>query len=225
VVALRDREDLRVLVITAKGRFFSAGIDLNSKTGRGGDIPPDAPDFGSLFRRAYRMHHLLYDEIEAVEKPVILAAQGSCLGAGLEMAVSCDFRLAASGALFSLPEIKLATVAGSGGVSRTTRLVGPHWAKWLAMAGQTVDADTARMIGLVHAVYPAETFDARVQAFAQELVALPRQAMGLSKLAIDASATVDRGTARDIERIVNTVLVSSDEFRARVAAFNDKTRR
>jgi enoyl-CoA hydratase len=81
------------------------------------------------------------------------------------------------------------------------------------------------MIGLVHAVYPAETFDARVQAFAQELVALPRQAMGLSKLAIDASATVDRGTARDIERIVNTVLVSSDEFRARVAAFNDKTRR
>jgi enoyl-CoA hydratase len=130
VVALRDREDLRVLVITAKGRFFSAGIDLNSKTGRGGDIPPDAPDFGSLFRRAYRMHHLLYDEIEAVEKPVILAAQGSCLGAGLEMAVSCDFRLAASGALFSLPEIKLATVAGSGGVSRTTRLVGPHWA-WM----------------------------------------------------------------------------------------------
>src|SRR4051812_35805991 len=96
VTALREREDLRVMVIAATGRFFSAGIDLKSRPGRGGDVKPDEPAAGAVFRSRYRQHHLLYDEIEAVEKPVILVAQGPCLGAGLEMAVSCDFRFASS---------------------------------------------------------------------------------------------------------------------------------
>jgi enoyl-CoA hydratase len=219
---LRDRDDLRVLVIGANGRYFCAGIDLNSKTGRGGDVPADAPAAGALFRKGYRDHHLLYDEIEAVEKPVILAAQGPCIGAGLEMAGSCDFRFASPGTTFSLPEVGLGTIAGSGGVSRLTRLVGTHWAKWLAMAGQSVDADTARMIGLVHAIYPVEQFADRVQAFAEALARLPREAVGLSKLTIDACATVDRGTARDIERITNSSLIFSHDFRARLAAFAER---
>ena len=221
-VALRDREDLRVLIITANGRYFSAGIDLNSKTGRGGDVPADLPAAGSVFRKVYRNHHLLYDEIEAVEKPVIVAMQGPCLGAGLEMAVSCDFRLASSAATFRLPEVGLGTIAGSGGVSRLTRLVGPHWAKWLAMAGQSIDAETARMIGLVHAVYSEDDFMAQVNAFALELVNLPREAVGLSKIVIDASASVDRGTARDFERITNSTLIFSHDFRARLAAFEKR---
>jgi enoyl-CoA hydratase/carnithine racemase len=219
VIALRDREDLRVLIIAAEGRYFSAGIDLKSKTGRGGDVPADMVAAGSVFRKHYRNHHLLYDEIEAVEKPVILAAQGPCLGAGLEMAVSCDFRLASSAATFWLPEVSLGTVAGSGGVSRTTRLLGPHWAKWLAMAGQEVDAETARVIGLVHAVYPAETFAERVRTFAQALVALPREAVGLSKVAIDAAATVDRNTARVIERLANSAIIFGHDFQSKLTAF------
>jgi enoyl-CoA hydratase len=222
VRALRDRDDLRVLVIAATGRYFSAGIDLKSKTGRGGDVPHDAPAAGALFRKGYREHHLLYDEIEAIEKPVILAAQGPCFGAGTEMAASCDFRFASAAATFSLPEVGLGTIAGSGGVSRLTRLVGPHWAKWIAMAGQSVDAETALRIGLVHGIYPADEFAGRVQAFAEELVKLPREAVGLSKLTIDACATVDRGTARDLERITNASLIFSHEFRARVAAFAER---
>jgi enoyl-CoA hydratase len=110
VIALRDREDLRVLVITGNGRYFSAGIDLKSKTGRGGDVSADQPAAGSVFRKVYRNHHLLYDEMEAIEKPIILAAQGPCLGAGLEMAVSCDFRFASPATTFRLPEVGLVWV-------------------------------------------------------------------------------------------------------------------
>ncbi|MET0371783.1 MAG: enoyl-CoA hydratase/isomerase family protein [Sphingobium sp.] len=224
VIALRDREDLRVLVITGNGRYFSAGIDLTSRTGRGSGVDPGAPAAGAQFRRLYRRHHLLYDEIEAVEKPVVLAAQGPCLGAGLEMAVSCDFRLASDAAHFRLPEVALGTIAGSGGVSRLTRLVGAHWGKYLAMAGRTVDAQTARMIGLVHEIYPAETFGAQVAEFADSLVALPREALGLSKVAVDAAASVDRTTARDIERITNSTLIFSHDFQQRIAEFGNRNK-
>lgn len=219
VRALRDREDIRVLVITAEGRYFSAGIDLKSERGRGGGVTAATPSAGAVFRKSYREHHLLYDEMEAIEKPVILAAQGPCLGAGLEMAGSCDFRFASPATRFRLPEVGLGTIAGSGGVSRITRLLGPHWAKWLAMAGEEIDAETARMIGLVHAIYPESGFAEKVHEFACRLAALPREAVGLSKVAIDAAASVDRNTARDIERIANTALIFSHEFQSRLAAF------
>ena len=96
-------------------------------------------------RRKYRQrHHVLHDEMESIEKPIILAAQGPCLGLGLEMAASCDFRFCTPQAHFGLPEVgRLGVIAGSGGISRVTRLVGPHWSKWISMAGKNVDADTA----------------------------------------------------------------------------------
>jgi len=201
VRTLAAREDLRALVITAVGRYFTAGIDLAAAG------PTSGAATGSQFRAAYRQHHLLYDELEAVEKPVVLAAQGPCLGAGLEMACSCDFRFAAEGARFQLPEVKLGVIPGSGGVSRLTRLVGPHWGKWLAMAGRSVDAQQAVRMGLVHEVLPADGFAAAVHDRVREIVALPAEALGAAKLAVDLAADVDRGSARQIERLANTHLV------------------
>ena len=133
---LGDRDDLRVLVIAAEGRFFTAGQDVASLrldvgTGTDGIVR------GSNIRRQYRAeaHHDLFDEIEQIEKPVVLAAQSHCMGVGVELGASCDFRLASDAATFGLPEVpNLAVIPGSGGISRLTRLVGPHWAKWMAMA-------------------------------------------------------------------------------------------
>jgi enoyl-CoA hydratase len=212
VRALAARDDLRALVITAVGRYFTAGIDLAAPG------PASGAGTGSQFRAAYRRHHLLYDELEAVEKPVVLAAQGPCLGAGLEMACSCDFRFAAEGARFQLPEVKLGVIPGSGGVSRLTRLVGPHWGKWLAMAGRSVDAWQAATMGLVHEVLPADGFAAAVHDRVREIVALPAEALGAAKLAVDLAADVDRGSARQIERLANTHLVlggAMDDARGR----------
>ena len=83
-------------------------------------------------------------------------------------------------------------IPGSGGISRVTRLVGPHWGKWLAF-GEEVSAELALTMGLVHAVYPAESFRERVTAFARKLAALPSEAAGVTKTAVDIAASVDRG--------------------------------
>jgi enoyl-CoA hydratase/carnithine racemase len=216
---LAERDDLRALVITGRGRFFSAGIDLKAP------MPATLASTGSHFRRLYREHHRLYDELEAIEKPIVLAAQGPCLGAGLEMAVSCDFRFASDTTYFQLPEVGLGTIAGSGGTSRLTRLVGPHWAKWIAMANRKVDAERALMIGLVHEVFPVDGFHERVHQLVREIVALPREALGAAKLAIDMVEDVDRDTARHIERVLNTSLVYSDEFREQMAQFAARSKR
>jgi enoyl-CoA hydratase len=220
---LGNSESVRVLVITAEGRHFTAGMDINSidYSTSAGD---DGQRYGSLLRRNYRQLHLLFDEIESIEKPVVLAAQGPCRGFGVELACSCDFRLASSNASFILPEVEnLGVLPGSGGISRLTRLVGPHWARWIAMAGREVDADTARMIGFVHEIYPPESFNEDVSAFARSLVALPGEVIGLAKIVIDAAANIDRTTARDFDRVANTQLLFSEQHLQMVRGFKDKS--
>lgn len=208
VRAVGERDDLRALVITAQGRYFSAGIDLRAPS------PAVTARTGREFRALYRRHHGLYDEFEALEKPVVLAVQGPCLGAGLEMACSTDIRFATPSATFALPEVGLGTIAGSGGTSRLTRLVGPSWAKWIAMAGRPVDAEQALRMGLVHELLPVEGFHDAVHERVREIIAHPPEALGTAKLALDMVADVDRATARDIERLANTHLVFGDEFAA-----------
>ena len=217
---LGDREDLRVLVIRAEGRYFTAGVDIGqSMMGDG------APTDGRALRRQYRRLHLLFDELEAIEKPVVLAVHAPCLGVGIELAASCDFRLAAESATFALPEVRnLGTIPGSGGTSRLTRLVGPHWGKWLAMAGETVNAPLALTMGFVHAVHPVEEFDAEVDAFVHRLAGLPGEAVGLAKMAVDVAASTDRGTARDFDRVANTVLLHSREHKELMETFAARRR-
>lgn len=218
VTATGDRADIRVLVIRGAGRYFTAGIDVSR-------FAAGQVDSGIVLRRQYRRLHLLFDEIEAIEKPVIVAAQGPCLGFGVELAVSCDFRLATTRATFALPEItNLAVLPGSGGISRLTRLVGPHWARWLAMAAQPVDARQAQAIGLVHQVLPEEGFDDAVRHFASSLTALSPEALGLAKMTIEAAVGADRSTARNIDRMANTLLLGSDEHRQAVARFANRRR-
>jgi enoyl-CoA hydratase/carnithine racemase len=222
VADLRDRDDLKVLIITAEGRYFTAGADITALPV--GETGPDVP--GSLFRRNYRRLHELFDEIEAVEKPVVVSAQGPCLGIGMELSSSCDFRFAADHAVFGLPVVRnLAALPGSGGISRLTRLVGPHWAKWLAMAGQQLDAAGALAAGYLHAVYPAPELASKVREFALDLAAQPTEALGLAKIVIDAAGTSDRTAARDFDRVANTALIASAEHRAKLEAFAARRKR
>ena len=151
---------------------------------------------------------------------MILAAQSHCFGVGIEMGASCDFRVASEAATFGLPEVSnIAVIPGSGGVSRLTRLIGPAWAKWLVMAGATIDAKQALAIGLIHDVYPPDEFPDTLQALAQRLAAMPREALGLAKVAIGAADTVDRRTAREFDRMAQSLLFQSDDYRDRVNAF------
>lgn len=80
-------------------------------------------------------------------------------------------------------------------------------------------------MGLVHAVHPVDLFDEEVGRFARKLAGLPAEAVGLAKLAVDTAASVDRGTARDFDRVANTVLLMSEEHRAMTQAFNQREKK
>ena len=211
-------------MITGEGRYFTSGLDfasLRTNVGEG----TDGIVRGSNIRRQYRAeaHHDLFDELERVEKPVILAAQSHCFGVGIEMGVSCDFRLAADTATFCLPEVaNIAVLPGSGGISRLTRIVGPHWASWLVMAGERIDAAQARDIGLVHAVYwptssprgpassPTASPGCRVRRWAWRRPRSRRRTPSTG------------GTAREFDRLAQSLLFQSDDFRDRVNVFPEQ---
>lgn len=195
---------MRALVITGTGRYFSAGLD--AQLGHGTRLP-GASALGREWRRGYRSHALLYDEMEAIEKPIVLAANGPCIGAGFEMAMSCDFRFCTPEAHWGLPEVRsTGAIAGSGGTSRLTRLVGTHWAKWIAWAGKNVSATDARMIGLVHEIHPAAELMDHVYAFVRSLLTLDPETSAVAKLTIDMSDPQDREKVRNVERLANTQL-------------------
>lgn len=220
---MRDRDDLRVLLLTANGRYFSAGIDLHSPL-----APDPALTSASDFRRWYRQGvgslHALGDEWEAIEKPIVVAFQGPCLGGALELSLCADFRLASVNAKLGLPEIALGGIPGSGGTSRLVRLAGPHWARWMILANRQVDAEQGRAIGLIHDVLPAEEFAEAALDFCRSLVALPREAFAAGKLAIELAADLDRAQARNVERLAVSALIQGDEYKTLMAAMQEKLR-
>jgi len=200
-------DGLRVLLIRGTGRYFSSGMDV---TALGGGPTEEGP---SGFRRRYRKSawHQLYDEFEALEKPIVVAHQGPCLGAALEMSLSCDFRLASDAAHYALPELNMGMIPGSGGTSRLVRTVGTHWARWLVMANRSMSADRALTAGLIHEIYPAAEFDAKVAEFCRALASQPAEALAAAKLAIELAADLDRAQARNIERLANSSLFGREE--------------
>jgi enoyl-CoA hydratase len=218
-----SRRDLRVMLIRSEGRYFSAGSDLN---------PGTVPDFrGSTLdgRHWFRNKwHTLFDEIESIEKPIVVAHQGPCLGSAFEMSLSCDFRLAAHSARYGLPEIEFGALPGSGGISRLARVAGPHWTRWLVMAGEQVSANQALAMGIVHAVHPDEEFQSAVGAFCTRLARLPYEALGLAKLSIDLATDLQGSQARALENIANSILFTGTEqkdlFDAKVARLTAKRR-
>lgn len=211
---------LRVMLFTAEGRYFSSGMDV-------GHHRPDFAGSTAEARRYYRSIPVqrLAEILETVEKPVVAAHQGICLGGALEFSLSCDFRLASHAAAYGLPEIRLGVLPGSGGTSRLTRIAGPHWARWLAMAGENVDAHQALAIGLVHNVFPDSDFEREVRAFCERLNALPPEAMAMAKLAIELTADLERQQARSIERLANSILMVGPERAERLATFMNRARR
>jgi enoyl-CoA hydratase len=105
-----------------------------------------------------------------------------------------------------------------------TRLLGPSWGKWLAMAGQRVGSEQAHQIGLVHNVFPPETFLADVYAFCRDLITIPAEVLGIAKLAVDMYADVqDRTVQRHIDRLLVTGIMDSPEYKERTARFRPAT--
>jgi len=208
---------LRVMLIAADGPYFTSGVEVTAEI-----TPPDSSSTLDS-RRWYRdTYHRLFDEFEFVEKPVVVAHQGHCFGGGLELSLSCDFRLAARSATYRLPEVDLGALPGSGGVSRLTRIAGPHWARWLVMTGESVTADEAVTMGFVHRVFDDAVFDREVQAFCRKLAGQPREMLAAAKLAIELAHDLGREQGRQVERLANSMLFAGVEHKAKVQEFLDR---
>lgn len=216
----RDTPELKVMLIRATGRYFCAGADLRS-----GEAPPDYTS-GRAIRENHRLRlngmHRIYDEMEHIEKPIVVAHHAPCVGGGLELSMSCDFRLAAKSASYAFPEGLFGTLPASNGVSRLTRFVGTHWARWLIMANKPADADRAYVMGLVHEVFPDETFAEEAMAFCRHLAKQNGEQMGAAKIAIELAHDVGLAQARNVERMANSALMLGADYQAGMARYMAK---
>jgi enoyl-CoA hydratase/carnithine racemase len=208
-------DSIRVLLITGAGRAFCSGRDII-----GLDYENNLPS--AQYRAYVRANHEMFDELEAIEKPVVAVVNGICAGGGVEMAVACDFRIAAKDAEFVLTENKLGVLPASGACSRMIQLIGMGRLKEMVMAALPVGAERAEAIGLVHRVHePAELMD-RALAFARMLLERSPLAMGVAKHIINTCQNVDTETGRILERLGQSILIRSEDAREGMIAFREK---
>jgi enoyl-CoA hydratase/carnithine racemase len=212
----RDTPELKVMLVRATGRYFCSGADM-----RGGDRTPART--GSAIRERHRLQlhgmQRIYDEMEAIEKPIVVAHHATCVGGGLELSLSCDFRLAARSASYSFPEGRFGVLPASNGVSRLTRIVGTHWARYLIMANLPVGAERALIMGLVHEVFPDESFAEDVMRFCRHLAEQNGEQMGTAKIAIELARDVGLAQARNVERMANSALMLNPEYLAGIERY------
>ena len=146
ITEVRDREDIRGLIVTGAGRAFIAGADISELA------KENATSARKLAAEGQRIFRLF----ETSPKPVIAAVNGFALGGGCELALACHVRIASEHAKFGQPEVKLGLCPGYGGTQRLARLVGRGRALQLLMTGETIDAGEAARIGLVNRVVAAD---------------------------------------------------------------------
>ena len=210
VEEFRKRKELRVLLINAGGSYFSAGVDLTDFDGDYGNSPSEARNWMRRENSAGLQRTLM--EMERIEKPIVIAHQGMCIGGALELSLSCHFRLAAQSAQYWFPEMKFGIIPLTGGVSRLTRLVGQHWANWMVVAQMKVEADHAFTMGLVHRVYPDAVFNEEVVAFCRMLAGNPAEATAAGLMAIDLVADLPSDQSRQVELLAYSSLALTPDF-------------
>jgi enoyl-CoA hydratase len=219
VLGFRDSDDLKVMLIRATGRYFSAGADLRSGQKKVSPTGNTARGIRENHRLNLNNMQQLWDEMEHIEKPIVVAHHAMCVGGGLEMSLSCDFRLAAKSAAYAFPEGLFGVLPASNGVSRLTRLCGPHWARWLIMANKPAPAEMAYTMGLVHQVFPDETFEQEALDFCRHLARQNPEQMGAAKIAIELCAELGPEMGRHAERMANSALMLNPDYQTRMEAY------
>jgi enoyl-CoA hydratase len=210
VASLRSGPVPRVLVVRGEGEeAFFAGVDLATLEG----LDP-------LRARAFaqRGGELLL-ALENLPLPVIAAVRGHCLGGGLELALACDFIVAAEGSRFGLPEAGFGFTPGWGGCIRLPRRVGLGRAKEMILTSRAIGATEALAVGLVEAVYPAEEFEPRLAALVADLAAKAPLALSLAKSVVLRGLDASLETGLALEREAFALVFTTEDAKEGVRAF------
>lgn len=211
VFAELDRDEaVRFVVLAGAGGSFTAG----------GDIP------GFLARTPWEVSQLARNVAapERCSKPVVARLQGYVLGVGLELALACDFRIAADDVQLGLPEATIGMIPGSGGTQRLARLVGLGRAKDLVMRGRRVGAEEALALGLVTEVVAPDALDGAVAALLEELGRHSPLALRMAKRVLNAAYDGPLHLGLELEGLAYGLLRQTHDFREGVEAFAEKRR-
>jgi 2-oxoglutaroyl-CoA hydrolase len=204
-----DRDDaIRFVVLAGADGAFTAG----------GDIA------GFLERSPWEVSQLARNiaAAERCSKPVIARLEGYVLGVGLELALACDFRIAAEDVQLGFPEVTIGMIPGSGGTQRLARLIGLGRAKDIVLRGRRVGADEALSLGLVTRVVPGSELDAAVAELVEELSRHSPLALAMAKRVLNAAYEGPLQLGLELEGLAYGLLRQTHDFREGVEAFGEK---
>jgi enoyl-CoA hydratase/carnithine racemase len=204
-----QRRDVAAVVVYGGAKVFAAGADIKEM---------QTMSYTDMVERSAPLQSSL-TAVARIPKPTVAAITGYALGGGCELALACDFRIAADNAKLGQPEILLGIIPGAGGTQRLSRLVGPARAKDLIYSGRFVAADEALSIGLVDKVVPAdEVYDTAI-AWMRSFVGGPAQALRAAKEAVDRGVEVELDTGLEIERMLFAGLFATRDRETGMASF------
>jgi enoyl-CoA hydratase/carnithine racemase len=212
----RTDPDVRVVVVTGAGDAFCSGVDLDAFAAAASTGP-----YALKSVLTDRIHRVAY-AMEDLDKPVIAAVNGTAVGAGMDMALMCDIRLAARSAKLSEGYIRIGLVPGDGGCYYLPRLVGMAKALELLWTGEFIDAEEAHRLGLANHVYPNEEFADACESFARRIAEQPPINVRMIKRAAYQSARTDVRTALDLISSHMAVVHSTRDSAEAMAAFRDR---
>jgi 2-oxoglutaroyl-CoA hydrolase len=203
-----EDDTVRFVVLTGASKNFTAGGDIAA-------FLQASPEH--LSRLAWNVA-----APERFPKPVIAKLRGYCLGVGLELALACDFRVAAEDAQLGLPEVGLGMIPGSGGTQRLARLAGLGRAKDVVMRRRRITAEEALAWGLVSEVVPAGELDAAVDRVISDLDQLSPLALRMAKRVLNHVYDAPLAIGLELEGLAYGLLRSTHDFREGVEAFGEK---
>ncbi len=208
--------DGRVIVITGAGRAFCAGGDVEYMSGlrRAGDV--------QSFRKLLDAGRDIITTIAALDKPVIACVNGVAAGAGCNLALACDYRIASDAAKFSQSFVKIGLHPDWGGTWSLPRLIGRGRAMEMLMTGRMVDANEALRIGLIERIVPAAELAAETETLAQAIASGPPLAIAGIKRALSQAEVNDLKTQIDLESEHQLRAFTSNDAAEGMNAFFEK---